>query len=142
MNNILFLYILSNLSTIFYCSSFFSRIKDEQLNNLEIIKDDFTIIFSVCLIDSEIKKPPQSNIGTFIYNASKDAPKTDILGHIYDQNLVDQAINEILTKTLNIYQSYYKGKLFDDNEQKIEEKITYVSVNSEESIDFMSKLIK
>ena len=142
MNNILFLYILSNLSTIFYCFSFFSRIKDEQLNNLERIKDDFTIIFSVCLIDSEIKKPPQSNIGTFIYNASKDAPKTDILGHIYDQNLVDQAINEILTKTLNIYQSYYKGKLFDDNEQKIEEKITYVSVNSEESIDFMSKLIK
>lgn len=142
MNNFLFLYILSNLSTIFYCFSFFSRIKDEQLNNLERIKDGFTIIFSVCLIDSEIKKPPQSNIGTFIYNASKDDPKTDILGHIYDQNLVDQAINEILTKTLNIYQSYYKGKLFDDNEQKIEEKITYVSVNSEESIDFMSKLIK
>lgn len=61
MNNFLFLYILSNFAQNFYCFTFLSRIKDEKLNNLESVKNNFTILFSICLIDSEIKKPPQSN---------------------------------------------------------------------------------
>lgn len=116
--------------------SFYSRIKDETMN--ATVKD-YDILFSITLINSEIKAPQDQKYGSFVYNSTGEV--TDIFSQPEQKEKVKKAIKEKVEEFSEKYKTYLE-KISDYSSLSIEELVTFITVDNSEVQDFVANLIK
>ena len=108
--------------------------------NKEIYSYD--ILFSIGLVNSEMNKPNQDNNGTYKYNATKEDQLTDIFEIEYNSDKVKETQTKTINQLVSSYISRYKEYLTKDETITINQKISFISVKTDESISFMKELLR
>ena len=99
------------------------------------------ILFSIGLVNSEMNKPNQDNNGTYKYNATEEAQLTDIFEIEYNNDKVKETQTETINQLVSNYLSRYKEYLTKNDKVSINQKISFISVKTDDSISFMKELI-
>ena len=114
----------------------------ENLRAMNKEIDSYDILFSIGLVNSEMNKPNQDNNGTYKYNATKEDQLTDIFEIEYNSNKVKETQTNSINQLVSSYISRYKEYLTKDETITINQKISFISVKTDESISFMKELLR
>ena len=113
----------------------------EKLRAMNKEIDSYDILFSIGLVNSEMNKPNQDNNGTYKYNATEEAQLTDIFEIEYNNDKVKETQTETINQLVSNYLSRYKEYLTKNDKVSINQKISFISVKTDDSISFMKELI-
>lgn len=114
----------------------------EKLRAMNKEIDSYNILFSIGLVNSEMNKPNQDNNGTYKYNATKEDQLTDIFEIEYNSDKVKETQTNSINQLVSSYISRYKEYLTKDDTISINQKISFISVKTDESISFMKELLR
>ena len=113
----------------------------EKLRAMNKEIDSYDILFSIGLVNSEMNKPNQDNNGTYKYNATEEAQFTDFFEIEYNNDKVKETQTETINQLVSNFLSRYKEYLTKNDKVSINQKISFISVKTDDSISFMKELI-